>query len=49
MSILLALADKPVIRWCLDALPAAHFKNIIAVPGPAGQEIINPIKEHPWK
>jgi molybdenum cofactor cytidylyltransferase len=44
---LLELADKPVIRWCLDALLDAGLKNIIVVLGPTGQAIIDPIKDYP--
>lgn len=46
---LLPLADKPVIRWCLDALLDAGLQDIIVVLGPTGQEITDHIKDYPLK
>jgi molybdenum cofactor cytidylyltransferase len=46
---LLPLADKPVIRWCLDALLDAGLHDIIVVLGPTGQEITGHLKDYPLK
>ncbi|MBU0480094.1 MAG: nucleotidyltransferase family protein [Proteobacteria bacterium] len=40
---LLSLADKPVIRWCLDGLLAGGVDDIVVVLGPTGREIANAI------
>ncbi len=44
---LLPLADKPVIRWCLDALLAAGLEDILVVLGPTGQEVADRVKDLP--
>jgi molybdenum cofactor cytidylyltransferase len=43
---LLSLAEKPVIRWCIDGLLAGGVEDIIVVLGPTGREIAEEIKEY---
>jgi molybdenum cofactor cytidylyltransferase len=44
---LLPLGDKPIIRHCLDYLIAAGIKNIVAVLGYHGEEVLAAIQEMP--
>lgn len=46
---LLPLADKPLIRWCLDTLLAAGIDDIIVVLGPSGKAIAAAINDYDLK
>ncbi|MBU1639496.1 MAG: nucleotidyltransferase family protein [Proteobacteria bacterium] len=43
---LLPLAEKPVIRWCIDGLLAGGVEDIIVVLGPTGRAIAAEIKDY---
>ena len=43
---LLLIADKPVIRWCIDTLLAGGVMDIIVVLGPTGREISDVIDDY---